>query len=66
MANPKNKQRNESDLCNSDHTIASPHVGIESSNLARSFIALYSLEMLLSVGITFRISDAESGFGVWK
>lgn len=38
-------------------------MGIESSNLARSFMTLYSLEMLLSVGITFRISDAESGFG---
>jgi len=65
MANPKKQAGNESDLCNSDHTIASPHVGIE-SNWDRSFIALYSLEMLLSVGITFRISDAESGFGVWK
>ena len=34
-------------------------MGIESSNVARSFIALYSLEILLSVGITFKISDAE-------
>ncbi len=65
MANPKNKQEMNR-IYVILTTIASPHVGIESSNLARSFIALYSLEILLSVGITFKISDAESGFGVWK
>ena len=47
MANPKKQAGNESDLYDSDHTIASPHVEMESSNLAHSSMALYSLEILL-------------------
>ena len=47
MANPKKQAGNESDLYDSDHTIASPHVKMESSNLAHSSMALYSLEILL-------------------
>lgn len=47
MANPKKQAGNELDLYDSDHTIASLHVKMESSNLADSSMALYSLEILL-------------------
>ena len=43
--------------------MASPHVGIELSNLDCSIMVLYISEILLLVGITLSISLNESGFG---